>query len=141
MISINATLVVQIINFLVLIWILNRILFKPILRIIEERETVLEDSRTEMKRLKVEAEEKAHSLDVQMRQARKEAAARRDDARDQANSQALEIMNQAQDEAKEHMEAVRVEAETEAAKAKENLVNFKDAVIEMLFLKVMGRKV
>ncbi|MBW2324509.1 MAG: ATP synthase F0 subunit B [Deltaproteobacteria bacterium] len=58
MISINATLIVQIINFLVLIWILNRILFRPIFKIVEERKSVIQSSRAEIERLKSEAEER-----------------------------------------------------------------------------------
>ena len=45
MISINATLLIQIINFLVLLYILNCFLFKPVLENVRKRRESIEQAR------------------------------------------------------------------------------------------------
>lgn len=39
LVQLNGTMAVQLINFLVLLWLMNRLLIKPIRRVIDERET------------------------------------------------------------------------------------------------------
>ncbi len=140
MISINATLVVQLLNFLVLVWILNQILFKPTFKVLAEREKVVEQAKNESLRLKTEAQEKAVAVESKLDIARKEAAANRDEIRIQASAQALEITNQAQAQAQEHIQAVRTETSGEVRKARESLEQFKEAIVEMVHMKVLGRK-
>ena len=141
MISINATLIVQVINFLVLMWILNKILFKPILKVIEERERNIEGVGVEMARLKEDAERKAEELEAQMHEARTSAGQRRDEIRSQASAQANEIIQQAQIKADEHVSTIIQESEKQTAQVRESLLAFKDALAEMITVKVIGRKV
>jgi len=54
MISINATLVLQVIHFLVLAFILNKLLFRPVLKIIDERKQHLEKTKIEIGNMKNE---------------------------------------------------------------------------------------
>lgn len=56
MVSINATLVLQVIQLLVLIFVLNRLMFRPILKLTNEREAFLEKSKQDMKSLESEVE-------------------------------------------------------------------------------------
>ncbi|MBU2552613.1 MAG: ATP synthase F0 subunit B [Proteobacteria bacterium] len=140
MISINATLVVQVVNFLILIWILNKILFKPIFRIMDEREKTVTGARAEMKRLRVEAEHKSRALENQLKEARQNASAERDEAYQTAKAEANEIMAQARGKANEHVGAVQAEAQKKVDKARKDLDDFKAAIVEMVYLKVMGRK-
>ena len=93
MISINATLIVQVVNLLILIWILNKILFKPILRIMEEREQKITESNAEMERLRVDAAEKAQAIEAQMKQARREASAKKDEVCSRASVEAQRIID------------------------------------------------
>ena len=64
MVEINLTIVIQVVQFLILVFILNRILFKPISRAIEERDGRIdaweEKTRTlqETVRTKIESYEK-----------------------------------------------------------------------------------
>ncbi|MBW2090640.1 MAG: ATP synthase F0 subunit B [Deltaproteobacteria bacterium] len=140
MISINATLVVQIINFLVLIWILNRILFRPIFKIIEEREGFVNNSRAEIGRLHTEAEEKIKACEEQLYNARKASAAHKEKIRSEANLQAQEIMQEARAQAQEYIASIQAEAAREAERVKADLVDFKTSIVNLVFNKVMGRE-
>jgi F-type H+-transporting ATPase subunit b len=140
MISINATLVVQIINFLILIWILNHILFRPIFRIIEEREAFVEDTKAEVGRIEAEAIGKLKTYEDRMNTAREEALARRVEARDEAAASAREIMNRASAEAQEHISAIHAEAAKAVQEVKTELADFKESIAELVLAKIIGRE-
>ena len=57
MLQLNSTLFLQIINFLLLMWILNRLIFRPFLKMVEEREAKTLGARTQAGDLTVEAED------------------------------------------------------------------------------------
>ena len=141
MISINATLVVQLINFLVLIWILNKILFRPILKIMTEREKSIQDAKKNMENLRVEADEKARIIEERLHKARKAASVTADEVRKEASAQAKDIIGRAQAQAQTYVADVQAEAEKQADQVRQSMSEYKDAIVEMIFLKVMGRNV
>lgn len=52
-----STFVIEIINFLILIWILQRLFYKPILQVIDKRKQYIDQSLADAKKLHQEAEE------------------------------------------------------------------------------------
>ena len=112
MVSINATLVFQVIQLLVLIFILNRIMFRPILKLTTERDSFLEKSRLDMRNMESEVERLKEVF------LSKEA-----DARKRASRQGLDLKNAAMTEVEKLMEessnyaaSIRTEAEEIAQK-------------------------
>jgi F-type H+-transporting ATPase subunit b len=97
-ISIDYTLGFQIVNFLLLIFILNILLYKPILGIIDKREKRLAEADAEVKRLNGEIEKKLAEYEEHARLARKEAA-------EQAKGQ----IREGSEEAKKIVDGVRQE--------------------------------
>ena len=51
-----STFIFEIINFLILIWILQRLLYKPVLKVIDQRRQAIEKSLSEAKNIRREAE-------------------------------------------------------------------------------------
>lgn len=49
------TLLMEIANFMILVWIMNRLLYKPVRRIIAERQAAMEQTRAEAERMRTEA--------------------------------------------------------------------------------------
>jgi len=45
MVDIDSTLFIQLVLFLLLIWILNQVLYKPLLRIMDRRKEILDKAR------------------------------------------------------------------------------------------------
>jgi len=54
MISINATLFLQVLNLLVLVFVLNRIMFRPIIKLMRERDRHIERVKREAEKVKSE---------------------------------------------------------------------------------------
>lgn len=73
MINFNLTLLVQIIIFLLLLWILNRILFAPLGRMFDERSRRIEQGLAAAEQSRLQAEETQKQIQHQLEQARIEA--------------------------------------------------------------------
>ena len=98
MVSLDYSLGIQIINFLLLIFILNLLLYKPILGLLEKRKKQLEESETEIKRLQTTVEEKMTAYEEKLRQAKAAAI-----------EQKNEIIRQGAEEARAVTDAVSAE--------------------------------
>jgi len=97
-VSLDYSLGIQIINFLLLIFILNVLLYKPILGMIDKRKKQFEDSEAEIRRLQETVEQKMAAYEEKLRQAKAAAV-----------EQKNEIIRQGADEAKTAIDAVRAE--------------------------------
>lgn len=72
LISINETLIVQLVSFLTFLFVINIILYRPLKRVMEKRDEYMDDLKQDV----VTSEEKMEELKAQMR--RRETAVRRE---------------------------------------------------------------
>ena len=98
MISLDYTLLVQMANFFVLMLILNVLLYKPILKIIDKRKQQMDESESEIKRMNQTVEQKMAEYEEKVRLAKAEAL-------EQKNA----IVKEGADAAKGIIDAVRGE--------------------------------
>ena len=101
MVDINMTLVAQVINFLILVAILTKVAYKPLMKILEERRSAIEGSIAEAQKEREEAEAMKAEYKAQLAQARAEAQA---------------IVAKAEHTAKESRDAILAEAKREQAR-------------------------
>lgn len=111
MINVNFTLVVQIINFIVLTYLLNRILFKPLLRLFDYRSRKIEEFNNKA----IEAEK-----DCQARL--KEYADRIQDARNIAEQERLRLRQQAVEKRQDILLKAKIEADKITAAIRDDIV-------------------
>lgn len=112
MISINATLVVQVLNFLILAFILNRLMIQPILKLINERSQHIETTKNEIEDIKLKTERLRDEYLSRQNDARKDAAQERTKIKSIANTKAEEFIN----DSRKQVTSVRMEADKEAEK-------------------------
>ena len=99
MVDINITLVIQVVNFLVLFWLLDLVFFKPLLRVMDERNKKMNSF------VEGFAEEKAELAELEGHYRRKlskihgEAALIKREAKDLANAEKIKILTRAEEEA------------------------------------------
>lgn len=101
MVDINMTLVAQVINFLILVAILTKVAYKPLMKILEQRRSAIEGSIAEAQAVREEAEEMKAQYKAQLAEARAEAQA---------------IVAKAERTAKESRDAILAEAKREQAR-------------------------
>ncbi|HVO67422.1 MAG TPA: ATP synthase F0 subunit B [Syntrophales bacterium] len=96
MINIDYTIWIQMANFLALIFILNLLLYKPILGIIDKRKKQVQDTEEEIRRLNQMVEERMASYEEKLRLAKMEALEKK-----------LEIIKEGAEQAKGFIEAAK----------------------------------
>lgn len=139
MISINATSVIQVINFLILIWILNKFLFKPIFRILDERASLLDDTKNRIEVLQEEAEKKTKDYDTQLDQARKNTNSAKRESALEASSDAAQIIEKARASAIGHIKQIQDEAHKEANSVRAEMSQFNETLVKSMVQKIVGR--
>jgi F-type H+-transporting ATPase subunit b len=96
--DINYTMIIQMVNFLVLIFILNILLYKPLLGIIDRRKAKLRESDENIKNLNQKVTDRMADYDEKIKQAKLDAMEKKN-----------ELLKQGSDEAKVIIDAVRAE--------------------------------
>ena len=141
MINVNATIIVQIINFLILMFILNRLMFRPVLRIINERDRHIEDERDQLSIIEKETRELVDKCASIERDARREA----NEESSYLRREAIEAVEKIFGDTREEITAIRGKAEAEInAKLEEAHQSLrKEAMILAgeLTVKLIGRRV
>ena len=140
MINVNATIIVQIISFLVLVYILNRILLKPVMSIIEKRSSKIANDKKQLITLKEETEsliEKCISIE---KDARKKAQDQNSSLKRDADEEADRLFNIAKTEIKGIREEADREIESKIEEANQSLKEFASQLSEDLTEKVIGRR-
>lgn len=115
------TLALQAVNFLVLVWLLQRFLYKPVARIIEKRRQEADKAMQEAERAKTEAE--AARQDYERRIAEVAAERKRvlDEAHDTIGAERQAVLDDARKEAEELIETARENIEKEKSAALKSL--------------------
>jgi len=112
------TVAAQIVNFLVLVWLLKRFLYKPITNAMRHREEQIEERLSEAKAARQEAEEEAQEL----RQKEEKLEARKDEILNDAHKEAEDLRARLDTEIREDMEEKRAAWKQHLAEEQEAFV-------------------
>jgi len=141
MISINATLILQVIQFLILVFILNRLFLRPIIKVLSEREQYIEKTRNEITELESEIERVKNTCISREISARNSALMERSRLRHMGVSEAEKIL----DDSRKELAAMRTEAnqkaKNEIEKAQPFLHEQAAFLADLIMEKVIGRRI
>ncbi|MBW1911264.1 MAG: ATP synthase F0 subunit B [Deltaproteobacteria bacterium] len=107
MISINATLMAQVIHFLILMFILNRLMFQPIMKLIKERKEYTEKTSNRTKSIEFDTERLKQEFISKENDARKNASEERAEYRGTGMIEATDLV----DESRKEVAAIKVKAD------------------------------
>jgi F-type H+-transporting ATPase subunit b len=130
------TLFVQIANFLLIVWVLNIVLFKPIRNILIQRKEKVTSLEQNVETSDREAKEKNEAFDVGIR-----------DARAKGLSEKNVLLNEAADEEKEIVDKINQKAQADLAEVREKIAKDAEAVRASLqkeidtFASAIGEKI
>jgi len=141
MISLNATLFVQIALFLVLLFVLNKLMIQPIHRIILEREEHLRQKREELAIAQDSVRRLAEDYEAQLRQAEREAREGQLAMRKVVGDEARNLMASAQEQVVAIQAKVRAEVAEELTKARVTLKEQAEKLSVSVTEKVLGRQI
>ena len=141
MVELNITLVYQMVNFLILIFILNLLLYKPILSIIEKRQKTFDDSDNEIKRLNETIERKMAEYEDKVRQAKMKAVEEKGEIVKEGTDKAKDILDAVRAEVPGMMEGFREKLDAEVSAARSFLSSKSKELSVEIAEKVLGRSV
>jgi len=137
----NFTFFVQLINFLVLVAILNWLLVRPAMKIINERRNRVEGSNEETRLLLEEVEKNTAEYQQRLSEARILANSEKEKLRQEGSQQEAEIVRKAREEARIMLEKMKSSIERESLDAKNTMRNEIEALSRDIAEKVLGRGV
>ncbi len=141
MVEVNYTLIIQTINFLVMLWFLNRFIFKPVLKHIDERDRKMGAMSEEVEDLAKRGEAALAKYETEIREIRREASEAVSSARQESLGIQAKILDEARADFKKTIDKSRKEMEKEVSIASESLKKDLDRFAGSLAEKILGRKV
>lgn len=139
MVSLDYSLGIQIINFLLLVFILNVLLYKPILGTIDERKKQFEESEQTGRHLQETAERKIAAYEEKLRLAKAAAAEKKNEIISQGTEEAKAVIDAVRSEIPVMMERFHARMEGEIDEARKILNNRSQQLSIEIAEKVLGR--
>ncbi|MCX5820749.1 MAG: ATP synthase F0 subunit B [Deltaproteobacteria bacterium] len=139
MVSLDYSLGIQIINFLLLIFILNVLLYKPILGMIDRRKKQFEDSEAEIRHLQETVEQKMAAYEEKLRQAKATAVEQKNEIIRQGAEEAKTVIDAVRAEIPGMMEQFHARMDGEIGAAKNILTDHSQQLSVQIAEKVLGR--
>lgn len=128
MITMDKTLFIQIINIIILMFLLNKVLYKPVLGILRERSKKMKGTQDEIERFEKNARLRQEEVDKKLAQASGKAKAALDSARAEAaaagNEKLSAIKAEAEAEKEKKLAELKSQVDTAGKNLQENLQGF-----------------
>ena len=141
MINLNATLLIQIVVFLPLMVLLNRLLFKPMVRVLEERKDRTETRRKKAVQLDGEAEGLWAEYQKRVQEARADGDRTREQLVRQGEAERQKLVDAAGSQAEKTVTEVRARVRAEVQEARKALEAEAKALAGSAAQKILGRAV
>ena len=140
MIDIDWTLYAQIINFLLLVFLLNVVLFRPIRKALKDRQATLLAQETEINVLT----DKGRSLEDEIREelaaARRDGAGARESLKQEGAQAEATLLEEVKKQAELEWATVEKKIKADMAKARASLQTQAQSFAQLLATKILGRE-
>ena len=139
MIELNLAFFVQVVNFGILVLVLNIFLYKPIRKVLADRRQVVDGAREKAAAVDLEVQEKMALYEVRLRDAKASAAERRAESIKQAQAEETSVLEKARAEATVSLGTIRDRVAKEAADARILLKQQAELLSVDISEKILGR--
>ncbi|AOY57982.1 MULTISPECIES: ATP synthase F0 subunit B [Desulfococcus] len=141
MISVDSSVFIQIVNFLFLIWILNKILYRPIRDILAKRKDRVAGMEDGIQTCLKEAEEKNTQFSEGIRAARSTGAKQKEKLIQEAENEEKAIVRQINEKAQAELAKIREKIAKDAEEVRQSLLQEVDKFANDIGEKILGRAV
>ncbi len=140
MVSVDYSLILVILNFIVLMWLLNKFIFQNVKKFLKQRQEKIatelketEDARIELQGLVEKKEAELKKADVEIRAERKRVL-------DKAETQADQILKEAKDKEKEVLQESKQELLSQKSKIVHDISDEVAVLVAKVSEKIIGQK-
>jgi len=138
-IELNLAFFVQVVNFGILVLVLNIFLYKPIRKVLADRRQVVNGAREKAAAVDLKVQEKMALYEVRLRDAKAVAAERRAESIKQAQAEETSVLEKARAEATVSLGTIRDRVAKEAADARVLLKQQAELLSVDISEKILGR--
>jgi F-type H+-transporting ATPase subunit b len=121
LINVDKSLIIQFVNFFILLFILQRLLYKPFLAKMAERTAAIKSSLEEAQAVRAEAARQQEENEARLRTAHAEAAAIREQALREAADESRKHIEAAQAQSRKLVEDTKAQLDAEVRRARDEL--------------------
>lgn len=139
LLQINSTLFFQIVNFLVLIWILNRLMFRPFLDLVARRREETEGTRKKAEDMTEHAESLKNTYNSNIAEATSAAAAIVDVQRKEGRGDGDRMLNEARNRSAGYLASSRGELQAEMDEMRKQITGLSTDLAGEMVRKILGR--
>ena len=141
MITIDITVLIQIINILILIVVMNAVLYKPVRTVLAKRKEKLAELANSIETFKKNAELRREEINRKLNDARSKAKDEIEKARSAAQTTTAESLAQVRQEATSHKTAQLDEIKKQFTDAQQQLSGQVDSFASDMAAKILGRSI
>ncbi len=141
MVNLDSTVIIQIINFLVLIWALNTVFYKPIRRILSQRNQKITGLENGIDQSEQNATEKDLALKSGIKLARENGLTKKEVFEKEARAEEKKIIEKINDKARADLAEIREKIAQEVQEARLSLLKEVDGFAEDISRRILGRAV
>jgi F-type H+-transporting ATPase subunit b len=139
MVEVNWTIAVQIVNFLVLIYVLNLVCYKPIRNILLQRKAKVQGLENGINATTQQSEEKNQAFTDGIKKARAKGQKEKEEMLQAASEEEQTIISQINAKAKDELNAVKAKIVKDTDVVKTALEKEIDAFADAITKKILGR--
>ena len=140
LLSVNKTVIIQIVIFIAAIFILNTLVFKPFMKLIDRREKLTKGAIGEAKELKEKVKEIILEYEAKLNDARAQAQEERNKIVREAEAAASEIISKTREETAGLLDEAKKKLESESEVIKEKLKGDVQLLSNEIASRILGRE-
>ncbi len=141
MIELDGTLVLQFVNFMILMVVLNALLFKPLRAALKARKETIEGSKAKVQDIDEQVQAQIARYEAQLQEARQQGGQERSALRKTGQEEEVRILGEANRSAAERLQTITAQIQDEANSARQALRGETEALAKEIAGKVLGRAV
>ncbi len=140
LISINETLFIQLISFLVFVFIMNRMMFRPLRSVIQERDDYIQKIESDIVNAEQDLDNITNQLKKQEMAVRQEAFELKEELEESGSRQAGEIFNAVSKEIAALKEKTQKDVEAQITEARKHLRTESETLSVYIMEKILERR-
>lgn len=140
LISINETLIAQLVSFLIFLYIINRIMFKPLLSVVNERNDHIEKMHREISGAEEELDNVKRMLSENEAAVKEEAFSIKAKLESAGDQKSAEIYREARNQIEAMRESTRVDVKAQVDEAKKSIHKESEILVYQIMEKILERR-
>ena len=140
LISINETLIVQVISFLIFLYLINRIMFRPLRNVIADRDIYIERVKRDIDQAHKQIKTMGSQIQEQEAEVKKEAFDLKEQQEEIGNQQAKEIFAAVRQEIADTSAKVQKDIDIKISEARQSLQKESEVLAKSIIQKILDRR-